>query len=83
MTNSAQTNDQIVGIRLLAHQALLQILYRSWGAPAAEVMSNLHAAKEKLIADSLPKPVTDAQIQWIEQEFSVAITSLQARIDGR
>jgi len=83
MNTHDQTNDEIVGIRLLAHQALLQILYRSWGEPATEVMSNLQNAKERIIADSLPKPVTDVQIQWIEHEFGLMITSLQAKIDGK
>ncbi|MGY1424163.1 hypothetical protein [Lysobacter sp. A289] len=83
MNQANEINDQVAGIRLLAHQALLQILYRSWGAPASELMAALRHAKEVMIADSLPKPVTDLQIHWINHEFSLMETSLQARIDGR
>lgn len=72
--------ERIAGIRLLALEALQQAIFRFWGAPPEELMAYLERGSEVLIADSLPKPITDEQLQWIEHEFGLMRHSLAARI---
>ncbi|RZZ81412.1 hypothetical protein [Pseudoxanthomonas winnipegensis] len=70
--------EQMAGIRLLAQQSLIQVLYRSWGQPLEFLEKNLRRTHEALKATALQGDYTDQQIAILDQEFSVALTALQA-----
>ncbi|MBB3759236.1 hypothetical protein [Xanthomonas arboricola] len=74
------TYEQIFGIRLLAHQGIMQTMLRNWGLPPEALLSDLMRSQEALISSMLAQGITDAQIEAVKQEFTTAVMTLNARI---
>ena len=76
------TFEQIAGIRLLAHQGLLQNIIRNWGRPAGDLLRELQRSREALTVSMLQSGATDAQIEALHVEYDVAIGAVNALIAG-
>lgn len=75
--------EQIAGIRLLAHQALIQNILSNWGKPCEALLQDLRRSEEALISSMLTQAITDAQINALKEEFAMAIITVTSRISDR
>ena len=71
--------EDITNVRLLAQQALIQVIFRSWGEPLCAVVSNARRTHEAMKASALQQDMTDEQIEWIDREFNLALKALDAQ----
>ncbi|GEM_PF-7090679 len=74
--------ERIVGVRLLASQAILQNVIRSWGESKEVLLDELQRTREALVATCMQQDMTDEQLDWLRAEFDMVIHSLRAAIQG-
>lgn len=67
----------------LAQDAVLCVILRNWGATAAEVMTHLDEAAERIEADALANSVPDSSIETMRQTFGPLRYALNARLHER
>lgn len=74
--------DVIVAARLFAQQALLQNLFRSWGASQETLLTTLRRTREALTVDHINNGRSEAFASCVDAEFNIAIKSLESAIQG-
>lgn len=73
-------HDVIVAARLLAYQALLQNMVRNWGASKEVLLTEFQRTKEAMKVSGLNNRSSEDFLRCIDEEFDIAITSLESAI---
>ena len=73
-------HDVIIAARLLAYQALIQNLIRSWGMSREDLLAQLQRTKEAMKVSGLNNGSSESFQNCIDSEFDIAIRSLESAI---
>lgn len=68
--------------RILAMEALFNVLLRELGNPPEKVMAYLLQVQDRVIATALPQAgISDSHMEGLQHQLHEAVAALQGRID--